>query len=213
MASLNPKRLFTQERARRTYESLIAAASELFAERGYDATQTPDIAAAAGVSVGTFYRYFQDKREVFLEIMQSHMHDGYEAVMGGLTPARFAGEGPLATIEQTMEVMLNVIMRNPRLERVFLEMSLRDDEVAKLYARLEHAAWEQLAALFRAICSPEQVPDPEATAYVVQAAAVESAKHIAGLRGEPPMGRERAKRALTRMVYRALFGDSAPDGQ
>ena len=56
------------------------------------------------------------------------------------------------------------------------------------------------------LCTRDQVPDPEATAYVVQAAVMETAKHIAGHRGEPPMPRERAMNALTQLVYRAIFG-------
>ncbi|HEX5063422.1 MAG TPA: helix-turn-helix domain-containing protein, partial [Kofleriaceae bacterium] len=52
---------FRQERSRRSYEALLTAAEELFAVHGYDAIGTPEIAQKAGVSVGTFYRYFEDK--------------------------------------------------------------------------------------------------------------------------------------------------------
>lgn len=43
---------------------LAVAALELFAERGYDQTTVADVAARAGVTERTFYRYFSDKREV-----------------------------------------------------------------------------------------------------------------------------------------------------
>ena len=45
-------------------DRLAAAAIELFAERGYEATTVADIAARAGVTERTFYRQFADKREV-----------------------------------------------------------------------------------------------------------------------------------------------------
>ena len=61
---------FRQERSRRSYEALLDAATELFGKHGYDAVGTPEIANRAGVSVGTFYRYFDDKHEVYLEIMR-----------------------------------------------------------------------------------------------------------------------------------------------
>ena len=64
---------FRQERARRSYQALLDAAAELFAAQGYDAVGTPEIAQKAGVSVGTFYRYFDDKHEVYLEIMRRTM--------------------------------------------------------------------------------------------------------------------------------------------
>ena len=46
---------------RRTLEALSAAGRELFASRGYHDTRINDIAAAAGLSKGAFYRYFESK--------------------------------------------------------------------------------------------------------------------------------------------------------
>ncbi|HET7014110.1 MAG TPA: TetR family transcriptional regulator, partial [Streptosporangiaceae bacterium] len=44
-----------------TRERLLAAAAEVFAERGYDGTRVADIAAAAGVSNGALYAHFGSK--------------------------------------------------------------------------------------------------------------------------------------------------------
>ncbi|WP_102785632.1 TetR/AcrR family transcriptional regulator [Thalassospira sp. GB04J01] len=49
------------ENARERFES---AAFSLFGEKGYTATTVPEIAAKAGLTERTFYRYFTDKREV-----------------------------------------------------------------------------------------------------------------------------------------------------
>ena len=43
---------------------LIRAAIDLFAEQGYDATTTAQLAARAGLTKTTFFRHFPDKREV-----------------------------------------------------------------------------------------------------------------------------------------------------
>ncbi|MER6691808.1 TetR/AcrR family transcriptional regulator [Streptomyces minutiscleroticus] len=43
---------------------LAEAALELFAERGYDDTTVLDIAQRAGLAKSTFFRHFQNKREV-----------------------------------------------------------------------------------------------------------------------------------------------------
>jgi AcrR family transcriptional regulator len=45
-------------------ERLSQAALELFAERGYEETSVIDIAQRAGLGKTTFFRHFQDKREV-----------------------------------------------------------------------------------------------------------------------------------------------------
>lgn len=46
---------------------LQRAALELFRERGYDRTTAAEIAARAGVTERTFFRYFPDKREVLFD--------------------------------------------------------------------------------------------------------------------------------------------------
>src|SRR5258708_35354069 len=45
-------------------QRLAMAALELFAERGYENTPGIDIAQRAGLTKSTFFRHFQDKREV-----------------------------------------------------------------------------------------------------------------------------------------------------
>jgi len=49
-----------------TRDRLLAAARQLFVERGYHATRPQDIARLAGLGQGTFYLYFSDKKACFL---------------------------------------------------------------------------------------------------------------------------------------------------
>lgn len=60
-----------QARARRTREKILAQAKRAFSERGFEATNlTEHILTPAGVSVGSFYHQFTNKREVLLEIFE-----------------------------------------------------------------------------------------------------------------------------------------------
>jgi AcrR family transcriptional regulator len=55
---------------------LVEAAMELFQERGFDLTTVADIAARAGLTERTFFRYFTDKREVLFagsHILREHL--------------------------------------------------------------------------------------------------------------------------------------------
>ncbi len=52
---------------------LLAAALDLFVQRGYAATRLDDVAACAGVSKGTLYLYFENKEELFKAVVREHL--------------------------------------------------------------------------------------------------------------------------------------------
>ena len=52
----------------------MGAAIELFDEQGYEATTVAEIAARAGLTARTFFRYFSDKREVLFSGSQELQH-------------------------------------------------------------------------------------------------------------------------------------------
>lgn len=56
-------------------EQILDCAAELFAEKGYHATNITDIVTRAGVARGTFYLYFKDKRTIFEELVDGFIGD------------------------------------------------------------------------------------------------------------------------------------------
>lgn len=196
---------FRQERSRRSYLALIDAATDLFSTHAYDAVGTPEIAHRAGVSVGTFYRYFEDKHQVYLEVVRRMLTTAYHDTIEGLGPEKFVGRARHETIAATVAVLFEHVLERPQLSRSFLEMSLRDPAVTELRVAFETIAMQQLAALITAIIPRSVVPDPEATAYVLYGSAMQCAYGLAGHFGAPPVGAERAKAALTGFIERALF--------
>lgn len=57
-----------QERAQKKRLALLESGRTLFLKNGYAQTTAKDIASHAGVATGTFYRYFNDKRQLLLAI-------------------------------------------------------------------------------------------------------------------------------------------------
>ena len=159
-------REFKQRRSAATYEALLAAAARVFARRGFDAAQTPEIAAEAGVSTGAFYRYFTDKREVFVEVVAHHLRQSQEEVMAKLTPERFVGDGKSVpdkrrAIDLVLDVLFDRIKRDAELERVYLSMSYSDPDVRRLRAQYEDEGCQALAKLVEIIVPRDVIPDPD----------------------------------------------------
>jgi AcrR family transcriptional regulator len=197
---------FRQDRSRRSYLALIEAATVLFGSRGYDAVGTPEIAQQAGVSVGTFYRYFDDKHEVYLEIARRTMVAAYRGTIEGLGPERFVGLARHETISETIAILFDHVLSKPQLTRSFQEMALRDPQVAEISRAFEQVSIVRITTLIAAIVPRDVVPDPEATAWVLYGAAMHAAYGLAGHYGPPPIDAARARTALTDFIERAVFG-------
>lgn len=70
-----------QQRSMEKKERIIKAAYELFSEKGYYATVTPDIAKRAGVSTGIVYGYFTDKRDILFYVLKIYIEETASPVM------------------------------------------------------------------------------------------------------------------------------------
>jgi len=91
------------KRGQKTFEALVSAAISLFHTKGYHQTTIADIAAEAGVSVGTFYIYFSDKyilyRHVLLELAHTIRAHTTKAIANAKTRREAEREGIKAFIK------------------------------------------------------------------------------------------------------------------
>jgi AcrR family transcriptional regulator len=85
-----------------TRRAIQEHALRLFLAKGYDATTVEEIAAAAGVSHMTFFRYFPSKHAVV-------ENDDYDAVLADLIQARPADEEPLTAIRNALVTALRAM--------------------------------------------------------------------------------------------------------
>ena len=65
------KRLPAEERR----EQVLEVAADVFSKKGYRVASVTDIVDGAGIGRGTFYLYFDSKKEVFLELIERYFSD------------------------------------------------------------------------------------------------------------------------------------------
>jgi AcrR family transcriptional regulator len=72
-ASLSPRKKPQQQRSRDTIETIFEAAIQVLLANGFEKTTTIQIAERAGVSIGSLYQYFPNKRALLSAIVRRHV--------------------------------------------------------------------------------------------------------------------------------------------
>lgn len=103
------------ERTERTRRALIACATTLFGERGFDATTTNEILSCAGVSKGAMYHHFASKRD----LMEAVYADVASRAIG-VSIRRSSGESPRETLVSACLAWLEAV-RAPDVARILLD--------------------------------------------------------------------------------------------
>lgn len=87
-------------------------AKQAFAARGFEATNlTEHILAPAGVSVGSFYHQFANKREVLMEIFATTISERRSVVSGRIQAPGATGLGD--SYRSAIEALLDDVERDP----------------------------------------------------------------------------------------------------
>ena len=71
-------------------KQIVAAAAEVFSERGYERASMAEIAARVGVVEGALYKHFASKRELLFAVMRSFYTRRIESLREGLAGIRGA---------------------------------------------------------------------------------------------------------------------------
>ena len=87
------KTLPTQERALRKRSALIAAAIEEFSNAGFEMATAKSIAALAGVATGTFYQYFENKKDLVGNVVKNFIEEDEKVITSIVENADTAIEG------------------------------------------------------------------------------------------------------------------------
>jgi AcrR family transcriptional regulator len=98
-------------------ESVLAAALEQFAERGFHGATVPDIAKRANVGIGTMYRYFKSKEELVNTLYRRWKNEFSVYLMMG-----FPHESPMREQFHHMWTRMLAFHKEHNLAATFLEL-------------------------------------------------------------------------------------------
>ena len=180
---------------------LLDAARRVFERDGYVEARVADIAGLAGVAHGTFYTYFDSKREVFRALMAEVRDQIAEAI------AVPAGR-PNSVIER-LDVanrrFLDVYRRNSRLMLLFEQVATIDPEIGEYRECSRMAHIDRIAGGIRRL-QRRGLADPDLDPRTAAAALVSMLSNFAyhWLAMGEQFDEELAKRTLTRLWAGAL---------
>ena len=142
-------------------EALLAAASALFAERGYSAVSLDDIGAAIGIAGPSVYNHFQSKADVLLSVL----HRGNEALWFALHQALASAQGPSDALGRLLDSYITIMASNPEIITVLLsEAASLPGELRTDFRRTQRDYVAEWVALLRR--SRAELSEPAARVLV-----------------------------------------------
>ncbi|MEU2360228.1 TetR/AcrR family transcriptional regulator [Streptomyces noursei] len=165
------KRLTREESRQQTRTRLLAAAAELFTERGVNGTSVEQIAGRAGYTRGAFYGNFEDKNALVAELLHDRTRHELEEV-GTLTQD---ASSPADALDKLRAWNRDRAQHLPQWLALRMELvlhALRNDALRpllaerELLARKAHATGLEQAFAAHGVASPA---DPAFLALIVHA--------------------------------------------
>lgn len=197
-------RIPQQKRGIATRNRILEAAKKLFAEKGFHHTNSKEIVAEAGVSIGAFYGYFPDKKALFIELLTEHRKAIYTAMDNGMR-AEAPDKPGKVIVRNILDTLTQAHSLSPDFQREVTSMILSDPEVREHFQRTDIASQRSSLNLMLQLKPKLRVRDLESAAFVLGRAA-EAILHAPFLY-DLPVPNDRVLESFTDMITRFLFED------
>ncbi|MEU9898970.1 TetR/AcrR family transcriptional regulator [Streptomyces phaeochromogenes] len=187
---------------------IVEAAVPLIAERGYASVGVRDVAAAAGVSVGTVTYHFGSVQEILSEAMVLHIERYYAALNEAAEEAAGSGEALRLLIDALFTEDTD---RHWRMWFDYWSAGDRDQDPEQAFASGQAKRYEdwhsQIRALVERGVADGEFTCDDPTGFTVRFAALSDGLALQRLRQSPALSTEDARRHLYRLVESELRTD------
>jgi len=214
--SKNKARIPVQKRSIETREKILNAAWTLFAEKGYFKTSTHDLAEQAGVATGSFYGYFNNKKEVAIELIRRFHEEAFEKAFNNFRIQ--IGDNVAQNIDAGRKLVRLIIQSlkeshtiNPMLHKEATALILLDEDVKKIKSEEDKETIALLITLLQKYKQLIRINDIEAAAVLLFRTSDEIIHRI--MINKDEIEEERLLGELEDMICSYLFvlyGDKTP---
>ena len=140
-SGLAPRKQPRQQRAVATVAAILDASADLLSSQGYARTSTNQIAARAGVSVGSLYQYFPNKDALMTALLERHHADIEKLVAATLVDLRDASVPIRRSVRRMLAGLRALHEADPKLARAI--------ELAQIESPALHAVFSRREEKFR----------------------------------------------------------------
>lgn len=137
---------------------ILAAATEVFLERGFGGATVEEIAAAAGFSKGAVYSNFDDKDALFLALVDDEFAWRLDQLRAALDEA---ADGPAADAEMAGRSMMRALTAHQDLHVLFSEFRVHADRSPATRRRLARHRRQIRATLAETVAAYAERADVE----------------------------------------------------
>lgn len=186
--------------------TILNAASQAFAEKGYAATKIATIAEMAGLPKSNVHYYFKSKENIYAKVLEDIAPSYLRACM----PVLEDDETPIEALTQTLIRMIRLFERQPFASKVFMA-ELREGArrlPGEFFTRWTAQTQKSLAGIRQWVDGGLLAPvDPEhalLTIWAMAQSCVSRGWQLPGLRGEA-MDYDAAVNNAARLMLRGLM--------
>jgi AcrR family transcriptional regulator len=193
-----PEQALLTAKGQRTKAKILASARRVLEDKGYFEAAVNDITSDSGVALGTFYRYFSNKEEAFMVLLEKLVEDLYESTGGSWNDG-----DRLGSLVEASRRYLTAYEANRMLIAALLQMAAASPECAAAWSDLRRRTHRRMATY-----SPQTHYGPEGgLAIAALATMVESSAYrwFIEARGDEVPSVARAAETLGRIWHRALY--------
>lgn len=147
--TLRPRKQPRQARSRDTVSTILRAAAQVFAARGYAATTTNHVAARAGVSIGSLYEYFPGKDALLVALADAHIAEGEALLAAVWDEAQHCSE-VAEVVRRFARAMFALHAHDRTLHRMLFEEAPLPHRTRQRVAEIEADIGSRLATYLRA---------------------------------------------------------------